>query len=53
MTIQDIQQMLIDHKICGDVSEYDDGTIEITIEWGDWKHDHIYCDMLMEEKGYE
>lgn len=52
-TILDIQQMLIDHQICGDVSEDNDGTIEITIEWGDWKHDHIYCDMLMKEKGYE
>ena len=52
-TILDIQQMLIDHQICGDVSENNDGTIEITIEWGDWKHDHAYCDMLMKEKGYE
>ena len=29
------------------------GTIEIDIHWGDWKHDHLYCDYLMDELGYE
>ena len=54
MTIEEIQKMLIDHKIAvADVSEYDDGTIEVGIEWGDWKHDHEYCDELMQENNYE
>lgn len=25
---------------------------EINIEWGDWKHDHAYCDYLMQQAGY-
>ena len=24
----------------------------IDIEWGDWKHDHLYCDYLMKQLGY-
>lgn len=24
--------------------------VEITIEWGDWKHDHLRADWLLEQK---
>ena len=30
----------------------DNSFIDVNIEWGDWKHDHIYCDELMAELGY-
>lgn len=54
MTIEKIQKYLVDNQISvADVSEYDDGTIEVGIEWGDWKHDHALCDVLMKEIGYE
>lgn len=54
MTIEKIQRMLIDNSIMfSDVSENDDGTIEIGIECGDWKHDHDFCDFLMSSNGYE
>ena len=26
--------------------------IDILIEWGDWKHEHRYCDILMRTHGY-
>ena len=26
--------------------------VEIEIGWGDWKHDHLYCDHIMKENGY-
>jgi hypothetical protein len=26
--------------------------IEISVEWGDWKHSHLYLDYLMKELGY-
>ena len=43
MTTTEIQKMLTDNGISvSEVSEYSDGTIEVSIEWGDWKHDHIY-----------
>ena len=25
--------------------------IEVTIHWGDWKHDHLYLKHLLQEKG--
>ena len=31
----------------------DTPTIRIAIHWGDWKHDHGWCDSLMEHIGYE
>ena len=36
-----------------DAYETYNGTIEIEIIWGDWKHDHWRCDYLMDELGYE
>lgn len=27
--------------------------IRINIEWGDWKHEHGYCDYVMEQMGYK
>lgn len=32
--------------------EWEDGQIEVEIGWGDWKHDHIFCDHIMRENGY-
>ena len=29
-----------------------DGSIEIGIEWGDWKHSHAFCDDLMKVLGW-
>ena len=30
-----------------------EGTTSVEISWGDWKHEHIYCDCLMRYLGYE
>ena len=27
--------------------------VDVNIEWGDWKHEHMYCDVLMKELGWE
>lgn len=52
--VEKIQKRLTEEGISfSDVSEYSNGEINIIIEWGDWKHDHIYCDMIMKELGYE
>ena len=34
-----------------DYSEFEN-EVQIEISWGDWKHDHAYCDHLMKQKGY-
>ena len=30
-----------------------DGTIEVEVEDGDWKHDHLYLDRVMNDKGFD
>lgn len=35
-----------------DVYEHADGTIEIPVSWGDWKHSHLFLQDLMMELGY-
>lgn len=27
--------------------------IYVQINWGDWKHEHLYCSYLMNELGYD
>lgn len=53
MSIKEIKKLLSDNFISfEDVYEYTDGTIEVVIEWGDWKHDHLLCDEIMSKNGY-
>jgi hypothetical protein len=52
MNVQEIQKYLQDHKIYAEVWEQNDQVV-VSIEWGDWKHDHLYCVHLMKEKGYD
>ena len=51
--IETIYQHLQDNSMpVDDISEYN-GTIEITIYLGDWKHSHKRLDYLMAQIGYE
>lgn len=47
----EIQNYLQEHKIWADVWCSD--IVCVSIEWGDWKHDHAYADYLMEQIGYK
>ena len=29
-----------------------DGNVEINVEWGDWKHDHLFLKSIMAENGF-
>lgn len=52
--VEKIQKRLTEEGISfSDISEYDNGEVNVLIEWGDWKHDHRYCDVIMKEFGYE
>lgn len=53
MSTTEIQNYLQEHKIYAEVAETNQNEIVVSIEWGDWKHDHLYCVELMKEKGYE
>ncbi len=52
ITVNEIQKIIHDAGISGEVEQ---GLIpclvEITIYWGDWKHDHGYLKYLMEQQG--
>ena len=52
MSIQELYKALREKDLYPDLSELDNGVIVASVEWGDWKHDHSYCDHLMRECGY-
>ena len=49
--VQEIQDYLKENEIFGEVAECDNQLV-ISIEWGDWKHDHKRVDYLMAKKNY-
>lgn len=51
MTIQEIQKTLIENGLFHNVYELGIFVV-IEIEWGDWKHDHIFTNHIMKELGY-
>ena len=49
-----IEQYLSDNDCSvADVSNSSANKVAVTIEWGDWKHDHFWCEDLMGFIGYE
>lgn len=48
----DIKRIFKKNKLCFDYFIRIDGTIEVHVEWGDWKHDHAYLDYIMSNNGY-
>ena len=49
---QDIKRIFKENKLCYDYFIRTDGTIQVNVEYGDWKHDHFYLDYIMEHNGY-
>ena len=48
-----LHQYLTDNGLYfDDCSSDSEGMVSINIVWGDWKHEHGYCDNLMEYIGY-
>lgn len=45
----DLQQFLTDNDCHHTVDETTDGRLVISINWGDWKHDHMQVDALVDE----
>jgi len=56
ITKQDVERvdsLLNEYSISAYVNaDYSLNTIYIDIDWGDWKHDHLRCDMIMENEGF-
>ena len=51
MTTQELYQHLQSKGLYCDIYETEDGFI-ISVEWGDWKHDHRYLEHIMGELDY-
>ena len=56
ITKQDVERvdsLLNEYSISAYVNaDYSLNTLCIDIEWGDWKHDHLYLKYKMEQKGF-
>lgn len=49
----EIETFLRDHQAdISEVNESPEGTVIVSVEWGDWKHSHAYLDNLMGRLGY-
>jgi hypothetical protein len=50
---QDIQRIFKENNCYYDYDiDFKDGTISVYVEWGDWKHDHIFLKHIMWENHY-
>ena len=49
---KDIQRIFKENKMWYDWDVDFDGSVEINVEWGDWKHDHLHLNHVMKENGY-
>ena len=47
-----LNKMFKDAKTYYDYDFLNENTVEVTINHGDWKHDHIFCDRMMRAAGY-
>lgn len=55
MTPIEIEKYLTNEGISCEIFVYpnNENLLDVNIDWGDWKHDHKYCDYLMEKIGWE
>lgn len=44
-----IYNLMKENRLFGDIIEETENKIAIEISWGDWKHDHLRLDWLIEE----
>ena len=51
MTLQELYQYLRTKNCYYEIYKTEDGFV-ISVEWGDWKHDHRYLEYLMGELDY-
>ena len=47
-----IEKIFSDHDLWYEWSINGEDEVEVSIEMGDWKHDHLYLDYVMSENGF-
>ena len=48
-----VDNVLKENKCWYDTWVNSDGTIEVNVEWGDWKHDHLFLEHIMSENNFK
>ena len=51
-SVEEVRKKFAEENMYCEIYEHENGCISIEIEWGDWKHDHIYLVNVMKENGY-
>ena len=49
---QTIKDIFAKNNMPYDWNITNEGLIEVEIEWGDWKHDHLFLERIMRENGF-
>ncbi len=49
---QDIKRIFKENELCYEYAVNNNGTIEVHIDWGDWKHDHLFIKYIMWKNHY-
>lgn len=51
---KDIERIIADNGLCYDWWFYSetDGIVEFNVEWGDWKHDHVWLNNVMRKNSW-
>ena len=52
-SVEEVRKKFAEEDMYCEINENENGCISIEIEWGDWKHDHRWCNDLMSYIGYE
>ena len=47
-----IHALFKEMNVCYESTIIDEKTVGISVEWGDWKHDHLYLKYRMEQIGF-
>lgn len=47
-----IQKIFKENEISHDFDVFEDGSVDIHVIWGDWKHQHGYLDYVMKQNGF-
>lgn len=50
---KEIELFLLKNDLDFDNVDYINDKVVVTIWYGDWKHEHRYCDVLMQELNYK
>ncbi len=51
-TYELVRNVMNEAQLSGDICEATDEKVQILIEWGDWKHDHLHLKYVMGKNGY-